>query len=95
MSSLLACDEIPRTFDVTAERLARPKMVNLGVLLGFLMIARIGQPIQKMLTWSDAQKVTCGLSKSISDLCYLSNSSEKFPDSCKKTKLKPLHKNVL
>ena len=50
MSSLLACDEIPRTFDVTAERLARPKMVNLGVLLGFLMIARIGQPIQKMLT---------------------------------------------
>ena len=50
MSSLLACDEIPRTFDVTAERLERPKMVNLGVLLGFLMIARIGPPIQKMLT---------------------------------------------
>ena len=61
MSPLLACDEIPRTFDVTAERLERPKMVNLGVLLGFLMIARIGQSIQKMLTWSDAQKVTWGV----------------------------------
>ena len=35
------------------------------------------------------------LSKPISDLCNLSITYEKFPDSCKVSKLKPLYKMVL